>query len=257
MKKFVFGLILGAILVATGTCCTPTINIRYPEYRVNQPRYTIEETAYRSVVKLLRSGPDGLDGRGSGLAIDKNNILTAGHFCISEDIDKKDLKFEMIYVNNNDELDTRKNGKVEIAEHSDDIDVCVLKFKKHGLKPIPIVKSYSSVKIHDPIFIVGAPHGYFPVTEEGRVIDPKDKEMGLLTVHVTSTYGNSGGPILNTDGRFIGIVVRKRHDYDHIVSCVPADKIKKYLKKEYKKKKKKKFKEKLKEKLKKRSKKGK
>ena len=224
-----------------GTCCSrPQIIVKYPDFNIYEPKSVVEETAYKSVVKLEKKIIIGgsVVSTASGFAIGKHRIMTAAHFCV-DGTDNKTVDFVVSYINNNDNLVSQGGASVETADVK--MDLCVLKLKNHGIKPLPLIKNYSNVKIHDSVFVVGGPLGYYPATSEGRVVDPKMKEHDdMLVVHVVGTFGNSGGPIIDENGHVVGVVVLKLANYDHILISVPATDIRSYFRDQYGKKKKKK-----------------
>jgi len=238
MKDVSLGMIAGCTLtILFAMCCTSNKLSGASEVPM---RDSVSEFAYKQTVKVQSRK---IEGNGaivaSGFAADKERIITAGHFCSSvfearaEGVVRK--KVDIIYVNNNDEVSVLRGGEIE--SFNEDVDICIIKREKHGIKPFEILSDYTKVSIHDPVIVVGGPLGFFPVTSLGRVIAPNSKGFpedinNRLILSVVATYGNSGGPVIDSQGRVIGIIMSKIKDFDHIMIAVKSSEILKFLEKE-------------------------
>jgi len=115
-------------------------------------------------------------------------------------------------------------------------DMCLIKSEDHGLPPLELHGDMSVVEVEDPIVVIGAPSGYFPVRRDGFIIsmtsqDPPHltpRELMFLAVNIEP--GSSGCPVI-WNGKVIGIVVRYLYDHnlkdgalatrgDHVVEFV-------------------------------------
>lgn len=238
MRRVVFGAFLAIVSVFFGMCCTS--KFQHPVCVKNETR--VEDIAYKSTVKLQVRRIGHTEALGaSGFAIDKSRIMTAGHFCLTayegavtgllED------SVEIVYVNNNGELSIIENAKVESIDEK--LDLCVIKKEKHGIVPLDLAGEKTELKVHDSVIIVGSPLGFFPVTESGRVITPLSEGFnvvslnGRLLVSAPVTSGNSGGPVLNRQGKVIGVVIAKIRGFDHVAFAVTLKDMHKFLENEY------------------------
>lgn len=193
---------------------------------------------YKHAIKLqARKVGHNLALIASGFALDNERILTAGHFCMAayEGQIKGILQdsIDLVYVNNNDEIATMEGGQID-AIH-EEMDLCVIKRKKHGVVPLPLSKS--EPKINDPITVVGGPLGVFPVTSEGRVVVPASEDFPVvdlnnrLVISALGTFGSSGGPVINEKGEVVGIVMAKLNNF--LLLAVRTDTINQFLQLEY------------------------
>lgn len=234
-KSFLAGAVVAMFTV--GCCC---------EIRNIQPPAAIATPApksdyRRSVVKLQvleRGGGTALAA--TGFAISKEQIMTAGHFCINA-IEGQALgilrkKVQVVVLNDNDELVVAKRATIETLDEA--MDICVINAPKHGLVPLEFVKDYDSLRVYQKVFITGAPLGIFPVETEGHIVTLRTEGWPVmvlnnrLIVSAPTTYGNSGGPIVTEDGKVVGIVMAKSN-YDHVIIGVHVETIREYLKQEY------------------------
>lgn len=181
--------------------------------------------AYRSVALLTIESPSGYTVSATGFAYDKDRIITAGHFCISaleiQIFESHSNDVQMTHYNDKFELVTQK--KVEIDDLSKTQDLCVLKKKNHGLRPLPVTQNYNKLKIRDKVTIVGFPSGVAMGEFDGRVMSlfykglGPDSIKGKLVVSSASTGGISGSPIiLEETGEVVGVLVMGHIMFDHL-----------------------------------------
>lgn len=234
MKKVLVGILFTIMSVGLLNCCTfkasaPVVKDVFESFEL-----------YKQTVMIRSESMTGEEEYvASGFALDNERIVTAGHLCISiwheqvKGLTKEELN--VYYVNNNKEVAKMTGAKIEAMDEKRDI--CVLHFPKHGIVPLAIAVR-NEVKIDDRILMSGSPLGFFPYTAKGRVIASVSKDFGdsdlndRLVVNVPGAGGVSGGPIINGDGRVIGIVMAKA-PFDHVLFAVRAKTIMDFLREEY------------------------
>jgi S1-C subfamily serine protease len=193
----------------------------------NIPKPTTSHTIYESVGKLVVFADIGnierKIGSGTGFAIRDNYLLTAEHVCDAEDgipglPNVKNIKIKMQY-----------RTKIDLlwAEHSlipvirdKKRDLCILFLQDNPLKPIPFSRNWP--KAGDKIYTYGHPSGLMGVLTEGYYSQPafvqysKDgPKIYSAALSVPAWFGNSGGPVLDSDGKFIGVLIAGEN-YHHI-----------------------------------------
>ena len=176
-------------------------------------------------------------GNGTGFAIGKHEILTAGHVC--ESLNEPNSVMYLTYF---DGKSLQKLEEELIPIYKDlEKDLCILSIKNNPLKVIEFANKPS--KIWSKIYTFGFPKGMSFVLTSGFYgynVDLKYMEEGKkLEAHVTSLslavfYGNSGGPILNEKGEFVGILIAIHGQYHHISYTPRYDNIKTFLEERYK-----------------------
>lgn len=229
--------ILSLVLVFVTGCCHA--QLRSDPQRVDLKNY------FKSIVRIQLSVKNKKEEDkdvkenmfvATGFAVDEETIITARHFCGvlgDEDTDLLNINITALDKDNLPiDLKDGKIGDVLFVFFDDEVDLCALKVKDHGLRPLRIVDDASSVNTFDDVAIMGAPFGFFPVVSYGRVVNympPDDKFFGKLILNIVGTFGNSGGPVLNKNGEVIGVVLGKHAMYDNIMFAVSFEEIHKFL----------------------------
>lgn len=227
-------LLIGLILFVAG--CTFNINMS-PTASPTSPRFNPDD-AFKSVVRVSAKQKGGdAELSGTGFAIDKDHIMTAGHVCagISE-LQAMGLIEENISINYYapDGETIIKADKVEIFEVDELNDICVMTKKGHGLVPVKFVQDYSSVKAHSWISIVGAPLGVYITHYDGEImrtsltVAPTMRDK--LIVDAAAAPGNSGSPVFNDKGEVVGILIAGPGDFDHLSICTSTKALQHFLK---------------------------
>lgn len=176
-------------------------------------------------------------GNGTGFAIGPHEIMTADHVC--QNLDEENTIMNLVYFDGK-EIVRIKEEMIPIARDKEK-DLCILFLYNNPLQWI----EFSKIKpgINDPVYTYGSPRGQaFTLTSGfyGYNVDLKYMEEGKkLEAHVTSLslaafYGNSGGPILNEKGEFVGILIAIHGQYHHISYTPRYDNIKTFLEERYK-----------------------
>jgi S1-C subfamily serine protease len=176
------------------------------------PGPPLSETAYAGVQRSLvlirsSSGPDaaGSDGSlGSGVVIDDaGDVITSLH--VVDGAQAIELTFA-----------DGSRSAATIATSRPDLDIAVLQVAQPpaGVPPA-VLGNPGSVRVGSRAFVVGNPFGLYGSMSSG-IVSGLDRSFtipgtgqvltGLIQVDAAVNPGNSGGPLLDADGRVIGIV---------------------------------------------------
>ena len=153
------------------------------------------------VVEIAASG-SGSSGTGSGFVVDaKGHIVTAAH--VVDDASSIKVTFA--------DGTTRT---ATLTGKDDATDVAVLKIDPSGLTLHPLtLGSSASLEVGDALAAIGSPFGYEESVSTG-IVSGLDRTIqapnGFTVAHAIQTDaalnpGNSGGPIVDSSGRVIGI----------------------------------------------------
>jgi S1-C subfamily serine protease len=219
-------LVIGAVLIATNVVATGGTKTVVRESTTTQPTTTTAGSTGRSVRDIYKqegrgvvfiqsqgvttdsSSPFGTPQQGtatgSGFVVDKDGtIITNAH--VVEGADKVQVRFG----ENGAFIDADVKG-VDTSS-----DVAVLKVdpsKVDNLTPVPLGDS-SKLQVGDPVIAIGNPFGYARTVTTG-IVSGLQREIqapngftipDVIQTDASINPGNSGGPLLDANGRVVGI----------------------------------------------------
>jgi S1-C subfamily serine protease len=216
-------LVLGAVLIATDVIDTgDTTNVNRPE-SISQPVSDPSESGGRSVQDIYRrEGPgvafiqaEGVSessvfgqeegtATGSGFVVDEDGtIVTNAH--VVDGADEVTVSFE----EGGDAIDA------EVRGIDPDTDLAVLQIDPSEVEDLTVLPlgDSSELQVGDPVVAIGNPFGLQRTVTTGIVSALQrqiDAPSGFSISNVVQTDasinpGNSGGPLLDSQGRVIGI----------------------------------------------------
>ncbi len=150
-------------------------------------------------------GPQEGDATGSGFVVDRDgNIITNAH--VVQGADSVEVSFD----------DSGDTVPAEVMGVDTSTDVAVLKVNpddvKGGLTPLPLGDS-SKAEVGDAVIAIGNPFGYSRTVTTGIVSGLQRQIQApngftipdVIQTDASINPGNSGGPLLDGNGRVIGI----------------------------------------------------
>ena len=220
-------LVIGAVLISTDVIDTGDSRTVVRESPVTQPTADSTGSEGRSVREIFRQEGKGVvfisargvesegespfgipqegEATGSGFVVDDDGtIVTNAH--VVEGADEVGVRFE----ENGDVVDAQIQG-VDTST-----DLAVLKVNPEdvegGLTVVPLGNS-SKLQVGDPVIAIGNPFGYSRTVTTGivsglqrEIIAPNGFTIpDVIQTDASINPGNSGGPLLDANGRVIGI----------------------------------------------------
>jgi len=178
---------------------TPAPAFSEGAYRVVQPSLVLIETADRAT-----GGKPPDSGLGSGVVVNRRgDILTALH--VVADATAITVTF----------ADGTKSEATVVSTDPDN-DIAVVRATRPPADPVPaILGNPAAAQPGDEAYAVGSPFGLGGSISAGvisavdRTFKPRNGDRvlhGLIQIDAAVNPGNSGGPLLDRDGRVIGIV---------------------------------------------------
>lgn len=200
MKNFLFGL----CVLALTSCSFNVKNVRPVD---------VDYSGYaQSVVRISAEINDKPVIVATAWALDEDTLVSANHFCLAA------LELSVM-----EDADIVANGrKVSVMSVSNNYDLCLLYDDGHGLVPLDIVDSYHNVKEGQKVMTIGWPMGIVRQMLPGFVSEPTLKNTPVQVLEdklviSSPVYGGvSGGPILNKDGKVIGVLVMSHPSFPHL-----------------------------------------
>jgi len=153
---------------------------------------------------------EGEGGQGSGFVIDGNGYIATNAHVVTTDRGDTTERAEQVYV----EFSDGNRVPARIVGHDPNADVALLKVEPEGLSLTPLRLGESdSIAVGEPVAAIGSPFGERQSLSTG-VISALDRTIESLTqfeigdaiqTDAPINPGNSGGPLLDAEGRVIGI----------------------------------------------------
>lgn len=158
-------------------------------------------TVHTAGVSLENGSPRKARGVGSGVLIEKDQILTAAHVV-------ENSQFVEVTFKDGERISAEIIASVEAS------DVALLKLERSPRDPhIAILADSDKTRIGSQVFIIGSPFGISQTLSVGHLSGRLNRGLmaGGTPIEFMQTdsainTGNSGGPMFNTDGEVIGIV---------------------------------------------------
>ena len=170
-----------------------TAQIRLPAFS------ELAKNAKESVVSIevtKAENPSWLDGMGSGFVISEDGYLLTNHH-VTEGSEELIVK-----------LADGREFVGELVGSDLETDISLLKIPVNGLRPFEF-GSVKQTEVGSWVVAIGAPFG-FEQTVTAGIISAKGRSVGeqyvpYIQTDVAINVGNSGGPLINMDGKVIGV----------------------------------------------------
>jgi S1-C subfamily serine protease len=113
------------------------------------------------------------------------------------------------------------------------IDMAILTIEGQDFPSLPIDHSIELTK-NDPITFIGNPLSFKGIANEGTILEPiklSDWTDEVMMIKAPVYRGNSGSPVLNEDGKVIGIVFATMDHQKHgkVGLFIPSSLLEKYV----------------------------
>lgn len=167
----------------------------------------VVEQTMPSIVQVRVDGVDtpfgpGPQGSGSGFVIDDE-----GHVATNEHVVDGAERVTVILAD-----ETEIAARVVGVDRSTDVAVLELEETPDDLQPLPFGSS-SSLELGDPVIAIGSPLGLQGTVTAG-IVSALDRDIqapngftidGVIQTDAALNPGNSGGPLLDLEGRVVGM----------------------------------------------------
>jgi hypothetical protein len=214
MKRFILLILLLSYMAFGQSFATP--NCPHFSWQEPQSRFTFD-THIPNIVQILTNCSSC-----TGFVVGKNRFITAAHCFEGHGLTKIHAVFFNGYKT---ELTLIKRGS---RFTRDDEDVAVLSGDTGNISPFSI-----SNQCRKPESIIECGYGINHVQKctlgfGGR----KDRQYpsGMYTFKGHAEYGDSGGPVINEEGRVVGMITQLAVGGSDTFFCVPSSKLLEYLK---------------------------
>jgi len=168
------------------------------------------------VVTIYSSFPSGAQGQGSGFVVSRKGYVLTNAHVITTAPQQPVARAKEVYVEFAD--GDRVKGTVAGYDLFSDVGLVKVDARTHRLTPLPLGDS-SRVVVGEPVATIGSPFGnenslsVGVVSAKGRSISSLTSQFQLVDAIQTDAainHGTSGGPLVDADGRVIGISAQIR-----------------------------------------------
>lgn len=179
------------------------------------------EQARQSLVVVTFKGRDGeREGLGTGFVIDRDGLIATNLHVIGE--------ARPIVVRT---LDGRRHEVTTIEASDRAADLAVLRVDAHDLTPLVLGDS-DQLKQGQPVVALGNPHGLINSVVTGVVSGQREIDgRQMIQLAIPIEPGNSGGPLLDFEGRVHGLLTMKSLVTANLGFAVPINRLKPLLEK--------------------------
>jgi 2-alkenal reductase len=169
-----------------------------------------------TVISIFENGPsllgqeDGEGGQGSGFVLDGEGYVATNAHVVTTGTPGNAERAERVFV----EFSAGDRVEARVVGHDPNADVALLKVDPDGLELTPLtLGSSSGLTVGEPVAAIGSPFGERQSLTVG-VVSAVDRNIESLTrfqignaiqTDAAINPGNSGGPLLDRNGRVIGI----------------------------------------------------
>lgn len=162
------------------------------------------EEIYESVFVIETDG-----AIGSGFAISENDVITNAHVINGA------RTIRVVTYNGNE-------YRAVATAFDEDLDLALLNVKNTSFSPL-VFDSLEEVRPGNDVYAIGAPKSMAYTLTKGIVSSKNRLIRGRQYIQIDAAVneGNSGGPLLNAEGRVLGVITLKLADAEGIGLAIP------------------------------------
>ncbi len=174
-----------------------------------------------SIVVITFSGRDGKqEGLGTGFVVGEDGLIATNYHVIGEG---RPISVQF--------ADGTRRDVIEIRASDRQLDLAVLKIDQKGLKPL---KLGDATKAEDgqSVVAMGNPRGLKHSVVEGILSGHREIDgRSMLQLAMPIEQGNSGGPLVDRDGKVLGIITLKSLVTNNLGFAISVNSLKPLLEK--------------------------
>ncbi|GHV96357.1 hypothetical protein AGMMS50293_26770 [Spirochaetia bacterium] len=162
---------------------------------------------------------------GSAFFVDASGLLITNYHVISSEVDPKYEGYSRMYIRLGDSTSARIPAKVLGWDKA--MDLALIKAEH---KPGFVFSVVDRVipQVGDTVLAIGSPGGLEKTVTSGIVsaLSRRFLQIGdVIQIDAAVNHGNSGGPVVDTSGRLVGIVFAGIEQYQGLNFAVPAERL--------------------------------
>ena len=162
---------------------------------------------------------------GSAFFIDSTGLLITNYHVISSEVDPKYEGYSRMYIRMGDSASPRMPARV--IGYDKALDLALIKTEYKSEFVFSIVDRVVP-QVGDKVIAIGSPGGLEKTVTSGIVssLSRRFLQIGdVYQIDAAVNPGNSGGPVLDTEGRLVGIVFAGAEQFQGLNFAVPAQRL--------------------------------
>ena len=174
-----------------------------------------------SIVVITCTGRDGKqEGLGTGFVVAEDGLIATNYHVIGEG---RPISVQF--------ADGTTRDVIEIRASDRQLDLAVVKIDQKGLKPL-VLGDATKIEDGQPVVAMGNPRGLKHSVVEGIVSGKREIEgRSMLQLAMPIEQGNSGGPLVDRDGKVLGIITLKSLVTNNLGFAISVNSLKPLLEK--------------------------
>ncbi|MDR2048053.1 MAG: trypsin-like peptidase domain-containing protein [Treponema sp.] len=162
---------------------------------------------------------------GSAFFVDSSGLLVTNYHVIASEVDPKYEGYSRMYVRMGDASSARVPAKVLGWDKA--MDLALIKTDITPEYVFPVIDRVIP-KAGDTVYAIGSPGGLEKTVTQGIVsaLGRRFLQIGdVIQIDAAVNPGNSGGPVIDVNGRLVGIVFAGADQYQGLNFAVPAERL--------------------------------
>ncbi|MDR2467357.1 MAG: S1C family serine protease [Spirochaetaceae bacterium] len=162
---------------------------------------------------------------GSAFFVDAGGLLITNYHVIASEVDPTYKGYSRLYIRMGDSTSARIPAKVVGWDKTTDLAVI-----KAEITPDYVFSVVDRIvpNIGDTVLAIGSPGGLEKTVTSGIVsaLGRRFLQIGdVIQIDAAVNHGNSGGPVIDTSGRLVGIVFAGVEQFEGLNFAVPAERL--------------------------------
>ncbi|MDR2551733.1 MAG: S1C family serine protease [Treponema sp.] len=162
---------------------------------------------------------------GSAFFVDSSGLLITNYHVVVSEVDPKYEGYSRMYIRLGDSSSPRIRAKVIGWDKAMDLALIKAEYKPDYVFP---VVDRVIPRPGDTVYAIGSPGGLEKTVTQGIVsaLGRRFLQMGdVIQIDAAVNHGNSGGPVVDREGRLVGIVFAGVEQYQGLNFAVPAERL--------------------------------
>lgn len=162
---------------------------------------------------------------GSAFFVDASGLLITNYHVIQSEVDPSYEGYSRMYIRMGDAASPRTPAKV--VGYDKAMDLALI---KTSITPEYVfsIADWADPAVGDPIIAIGSPVGLEKTVTQGIVSATGRRLLqigGVIQIDAAVNHGNSGGPVLDRNGRLVGVVFAGADQYQGLNFAIPAERL--------------------------------